>query len=401
MKLEIDLGQLWSNVDKVSQDRVKITLEPASVSASGSDNLGDPGDPDLSGGNRSSQLHEPVVPIEGGALSEESFHVVEGPGGLLQKDGQQIMMYMPGHYSERFEKALQDGNDGNRMHVAFCMHLEKMKQNGKYDTKYFATQRIDDHFSIHDNKSDRKGHAALKVCKYCLNKLNYDGYAVPGRGKGAIFKDFSFEAFFARYASFFSSHPQREAPRTPREKGYTEDWKEVSRRYRTSQDYCCEECSVDLNDYPYLLHSHHVNANKQDNRDENLRALCIDCHSKQPYHDHMVVSLEDRHLIARLRQQQNMPVPSDWSRVFDLADPGMNGVMHSLQHSRVPVPVVGLDILDENSAVIATLELAWPSAQLAIAISVEDADTARQQGWNTLSVEQALSYPDYLVKHLS
>ncbi|MDN2655395.1 HNH endonuclease [Cobetia sp. 14N.309.X.WAT.E.A4] len=400
MKLEIDLGQLWSNVNKMGRDKAKITLEPAPVNTGGSgspNGSGGSGGPEGDGGGRSRQKHEPAVPIEGGALSEESFKIVEGPGGLLQKDGQQIMMYMPGHYPERFEKALQDGNDGNRMHVAFCIHLEKMKQNGNYDTKYFATQRIDDQFSIHDNKSDRKGHAALKVCKYCLNKLNYDGYAVPGRGKGAIFKDFSFEAFFERYASFFSSHPLREVPRTPQEKGYTKDWAEVSRRYRASRNYCCEECTVDLNDYQYLLHSHHVNANKQDNRNENLRALCIDCHSKQPYHDHMLVSVEDRHLIAQLRQRQNMPAPANWSHVFDLADPGMNGVMHFLQHNHAPIPVVGQDIQDESEAVVATLELAWPTAQLAIAITVEDAVAARQQGWNIFSVEQALATPEHVL----
>ncbi|WP_158773348.1 HNH endonuclease [Cobetia sp. L2A1] len=396
MKLEIDLGQLWSNVNKMGQNRAKVILEPAPPHI-----VDPPPDPPIGDLGESG----PYVPVAGAGgidLDPETLkRIITGSGsGLLSLNGQQIMMYMPGHYSERFEKALLDGNDGNRMHIAFCTHLEKMKQTGKYDAKYRATQAIDGNFTIHDNKSGTKGVTDLKVCKYCLNTLNYDGYAVPGRRKGTIFKDFSFEAFFERYASFFSAHPQRGATRTLQEKGYTEDWAEVSRQYRTSRKYCCEECTVDLNDYPYLLHSHHVNANKQDNRDENLRALCIDCHSKQPYHDHMVVSIEDRHLIAQLRQRQDMPAPADWRHVFDLADPGMNGVMHFLQHNQVPIPAVGLDIQDDNEAVVATLELAWPVAKLAIAITDEDAVAARQQGWNTLSVEQVLAHPDYFVKNL-
>lgn len=336
-----------------------------------------------------------------GPITWKGFKGIRGKGDLLQTQGQQVMLYMRGHYSGTFYNALQEGIKGNKVHVAYCQKLEEMEQAGRLDSDYFLSQSLEGGFLIVDRMTRQEGQAELKVCKLCLRKLNYEGYMTPGRGKGRIFDEFTYKSFFEKYSSFFSFHPQPKATKTLQEKGYTGDWAEVSRRYRASRNYCCEECTVDLKEYPYLLHSHHMNANKQDNRDENLRALCIDCHSKQPYHDHMVVSLEDRHLIAQLRQRQDMPAPADWRHVFDLADPGMNGVMHFLQHNQVPIPAVGLDILDENSAVIATLELAWPSAQLAIAISVEDADTARQQGWNTLSVEQALAYPDYLVKQLS
>lgn len=71
--------------------------------------------------------------------------------------------------------------------------------------------------------------------------------------------------------------------------------------------------------------------------------------------------------------------------------------MHFLQHNHAPIPVVGQDIQDESEAVVATLELAWPTAQLAIAITVEDAVAARQQGWNIFSVEQALATPEHVL----
>lgn len=133
MKLEIDLRGLWENVRRMGAEGPQETIRfpPRKADAPPRNTVitdpptGTTGEPGIA------QPTEPAVPIEGGALSEESFKIVEGPGGLLQKDGQQIMMYMPGHYPERFEKALQDGNDGNRMHVAFCIHLEKMKQNGR------------------------------------------------------------------------------------------------------------------------------------------------------------------------------------------------------------------------------------------------------------------------------
>ena len=36
-----------------------------------------------------------------------------------------------------------------------------------------------------------------------------------------------------------------------------------------------------------FLHAHHVNGLKWDNSVENLRALCIRCHSDQPMHSHI------------------------------------------------------------------------------------------------------------------
>lgn len=65
---------------------------------------------------------------------------------------------------------------------------------------------------------------------------------------------------------------------------YTSDWPSVSRRYKESRGWTCEECSLSLRKPgdQHLLHVHHKNRDSLDNRESNLVALCVQCHSKQP-----------------------------------------------------------------------------------------------------------------------
>ena len=334
-----------------------------------------------------------------GPIDWEDFDSIRGKGDLLEKHGQQVMLYMRGHYSGTFHQALLDGVRGNKVHVAYCQKLEEMKQAGRLDSDYFLSQTIDDRFLITERHNEAQGYAELKVCKLCLRKLNYEGYLTPGCGKRRIFDDFTYERFFEQYASFFNFHPTNQDKEiTAGRSGYTEDWPKISRDLRAKHNYQCTECRVNLSYHRKMLHVHHISGVKNDNRLENLQVLCIDCHSKQPRHQHMFVHRDERQLIASLRQQQAIPASQSWVDVFRLADPGMNGVLHYLQNNGTQIPDVGLGIQNDQETVVATLELAWPRAKLGIAIASEDIDAAHTQGWHVYSVEQALSNPDQLCR---
>ncbi|MDO6671342.1 hypothetical protein [Cobetia amphilecti] len=327
-----------------------------------------------------------------GPIDWDDFEHIRGKGDLLEKQGQQVMLYMRGHYTPKFHQALFDGINGNRIHVAYCQKLEEMKRAGKLDSEYFFSQSLEGQFLIVDRITREQGMAALKVCKLCLRKLNYEGYLTPGRGTGKIFDEFTFQGFFEKYSSFFPFHPaiddDKQVPERP---SYTKDWPEVSRKLREQHHYTCSQCRVSLNAHRHLLHVHHVNAVKNDNRKENLRVLCIDCHSKQPNHQRMFVHHDDRKLIASLRRQQEMPISQSWVDVFRFADPGVHGLLHHLQHNRTTVPEVGLDIQDSQQMVVATLELAWPRRKIGVAIDETDVSAAEALGWQVLTVEQALN----------
>jgi hypothetical protein len=78
-----------------------------------------------------------------------------------------------------------------------------------------------------------------------------------------------------------TTHRQRTKPW---ETEYTQDWKSVSRAVRIAAGWRCQSCGVNLNKNRNLLHTHHKNRMKNDNRKSNLVALCVVCHCEQPYH---------------------------------------------------------------------------------------------------------------------
>lgn len=66
-----------------------------------------------------------------------------------------------------------------------------------------------------------------------------------------------------------------------RSDGYTRDWGHISRAYRSKQGFMCEECSIDLSERraEFFCEVHHIDGNKSNNNSDNLKSLCISCHS--------------------------------------------------------------------------------------------------------------------------
>lgn len=307
--------------------------------------------------------------------------------GLLSYRGRQVLLYIQDHGTNAKE-ALSNPDVGKRYHVAECRTLHKMRNEGRFE-RYVVTNDISGEFHITGNdymtRLPVEGKAKLHICKNCLIYLNYKGYSKPGNYYA--FENFSLNEFFQTYSSFFTHMPQRKMGGG---EGYTGDWPEVSRNFRQEKGYTCEKCGVRLSDQPKLLHVHHINGVKSDNRTSNLRALCADCHSKEAFHASMYVSHADRQTISRLRHAQQFQNPDNWQEVIDLADSGLRGFIERCRSGRLAVPEVGLDLQDDTEEVKGMLELAWPRKRLGIAINERDRMHAERLGWKVFSVHEAL-----------
>jgi hypothetical protein len=335
---------------------------------------------------------------------EVNFEEIEFETGLASYQGRQVLLYIKDHsYNNKIYGVLKDGSQGNRFHVADCDMLERMRQKGRFD-RYVVTNKLDGMFAVSgtDNRTNEliEGDTSLNVCQYCLESINYQKFASLQRGspRRSFVQGFQLVDFFDTYSSFFKFMPTGIA--NNQTSHYTDDWKDVSKKVRAKFDYQCQQCRVDLSQHKSLLHVHHINGVKSDNSASNLTPLCCDCHRKQPDHQHMFIKHDQTKLISQLRNAQGLNTKASWKDIYKLADPGMHGVIDSLEKYHVSFPEVGEEIVNKKQEIVAELELAWPLKKIGIAIDKPEAIAATKLGWKVYSMRNALSQIEDLVKSI-
>jgi len=341
----------------------------------------------------------PMNPIDialGDGL-EISIGDVSTDGGLLSYEGRQVLLFIKDH-GKGVAAALADGKKGRRFHVADCKTLGEMRSKNRFE-RYFVTNDLSGEFEItgFDPLTNQKviGTARLKVCKNCLEKLNYKGYkAGKSEPLNKIWNDFSIDEFFRDYSSCFKYLPHHMKNDDAQ---YTEDWSIVSQKVREERGFHCEQCGVYLAEYKNLLHVHHINGHKSDNRPSNLTTLCIDCHRKQEFHDHMFVSHKTMQLISRLRREQGIGLNESWGRILMLSDPAVKGVIRLVNSMKLPKPELGY-ALSLNSK-IEQVELAWPDYKVAVVITSKQKKIPEALGWHCLEMIEVLDRQEEL-RHL-
>ncbi|ASK69470.1 HNH endonuclease [Shewanella bicestrii] len=319
---------------------------------------------------------------------------VDVTSGLLSYKGRQVLLYIKDH-GQSVYSAMASPGTGRRYHVADCATLKGMREQGRFE-RYVATNDTSGEFLI--SGFGIEGKARLQVCQNCLCALNYKGWST-GAYRNQILYQFNMAEFFATYSSFFPHMPLRNVQ--DMQTGYCDDWSKISSHYRVEKGFSCEECGVNLKAHRPLLHVHHINGVKSDNKPKNLRALCIDCHSKQPMHQHMVLSHNERQLINQLRNEQGLLNDlNGWNELFAYADPGVHGVLHLCQKLNLALPDVAHYLSDGLDGLGARLELAWTKKRFGIAISPADIQDGIKAGWDVVSVADFLENYRFRIGYL-
>lgn len=291
MKLKVNFDALLSCVEQMGTDKiVPITFTPI--------NKPIPVEP------KEPEIYEPVT-IGVDVYIDKGIWRRRLPNG----DKVHVVLYIADH--SRYVKSRSANSKiitvddieknpslGNKYHLTDCDKINKMKEENRFH-RYMADNNSSGFFKIFDCYGEEKP-VRLNVCKYCLKKLNYKNY---NSNRDSVFNNFNLEEFFNYYVPLFQKLPNNVGQDKA---GYAEDWAEISKRYRASQKWCCEECGVNLVNDPDLLQVHHKNGVKQDNSNGNLKALCKECHQKQDYHEHLLVSSRDLKRLIMLRSQQSI-----------------------------------------------------------------------------------------------
>lgn len=187
------------------------------------------------------------------------------------------------------EDILKNYKSGYKFHLSWCKTLQSMFNSGKYE-KYVVSTRQDDVLLVRAIGSNNKVYESeqkLHVCRYCLSTLNYKGYRYATKAqKDKIYNEFSLKEFFNVQNSDYSFHDMpKHDEYSAKTNIYPDNWEHVSELHRKICHYRCERCGKDCSHDHSLLHVHHKNGNKQDIRQSNLIALCLECHISE--HPHM------------------------------------------------------------------------------------------------------------------
>lgn len=318
---------------------------------------------------------------------------LEPVGGVLSIQGRQVLLYIPDQGGS-IDSVINDGSKGKRFHIANCSTLHKMRTQNRIE-RYLVTNNLTGDFDVYGNGESqhvaRKGTARLVVCRNCLKHLNYKGYknsSATGPTKNEIFKNFKLSEFFARHSTLFRYTPDQ---LKPIEAGYSDDWKSVSAQYRSQHNYCCEQCSVNLSDYKHLLHCHHKNGVKRDNSQNNLEALCKDCHRRQERHEHLNISAQEMTIIRSCRRDQGMLDNNSWDELLELTDTSFHGILLTYQSRGTQRPEIGYDIENEQHEVVITAEIAWTAQKKAIVFDDKEVKVMGNLGWTAITLNDAVN----------
>ena len=89
------------------------------------------------------------------------------------------------------------------------------------------------------------------------------------------------------------------SPQTLPKNAYPNNWKDLSLQIRQNAKHTCSDCGKDCNDQKKDLHVHHIDGMKWNNKINNLKVLCSECHSNQPGHKHMKRATSHKRVVRK------------------------------------------------------------------------------------------------------
>ena len=227
--------------------------------------------------------------------NEEIGNYLDGDG-FFRVNNKTVLVYIKNQYLKYWGG--EDGETNYRYHIYNCSTIRSSIEKGRkaryvFRDPVFIRDRGDDIFEINLTDMDsldtiKTVKEKLKVCKNCLKETNFENYDHINRpSQNQIWESFNYKVFFEIHEIQRLALINFADYRTEQKNEYSKNFSEISNKYRESKNWTCEECGIDLskiNNRKYL-HTHHINHKKSDNSLFNLKALCIECHSKKPHHD--------------------------------------------------------------------------------------------------------------------
>jgi hypothetical protein len=164
-----------------------------------------------------------------------------------------------------------------KYHIFECKTLIDMRLENR-GHRYRRASRTDGKFYMVRSQNDGV-FEDLKICKNCKEKY---------KGKYPN-ENFTLAEYLTKpILQDLMSTIADENDMTTIPINYSNNWQKISEYQKQKVNYTCQKCFKFLgNNLIQYLHTHHINANRGDNRESNLIVLCIKCHAEEFNHGHI------------------------------------------------------------------------------------------------------------------
>tara|TARA_X000001036_G_scaffold252794_1_gene235302 strand:+ start:1167 stop:2084 length:918 start_codon:yes stop_codon:yes gene_type:complete len=238
------------------------------------------------------------IELEKGEIQVDRSQIIQH-GPFLLYEGKILAILYIYDYRATQEDLLSESvnKKAPKFHFSWCRTLSEMDRKGKFARYIFSRKKINK-FKVQATEREpsmirqlgehhEMEDVTLYACKNCLNETSYKGYSkdLKVEEKDQHVLDFDIKEFLdENEATVTTSRFYLEQKRvkfsdeTVQPMVYSDDFPETSRKLRTSKDWKCTKCNVDMSRYKAGLHVHHKNGVKSDDSLSNLQVLCALCH---------------------------------------------------------------------------------------------------------------------------
>ena len=166
-----------------------------------------------------------------------------------------------------------------RFHIYSCKKIQEMQEKGK-KFRYKSTSRKDGKFYL--IKGEKKWEESLEVCYFCFKLYNQQFNLEKTKQDFPLKEYIEAPIAYSHFSDVMIDHCT--IPNS-----YVKSWDKISRTMKERVSYICSLCYQDFSNSECrkFLDTHHIDANKRNNTNGNLKVLCIECHSQEHNHSHI------------------------------------------------------------------------------------------------------------------
>ena len=168
-----------------------------------------------------------------------------------------------------------------RFHIFECTTISNMRKNNRI-SRYKKASRTDGKFWV--IQGTNKSFETLQLCnRDCLSQHNHT-YSMNN-----TVNNFDINSYLKTPLKHVMPYIDIKEDMTTIPTTYANNWSSISKDRKVYHKWICQECFCDCSNSSMkkYLHTHHINADKSNNKYENLKVLCIECHSNEFNHGHI------------------------------------------------------------------------------------------------------------------